>query len=333
METDEVFKDIQKSRTKVSPAITGGAWFSTGAFSTGISSVWETFGFCSFGGEDVDLTLEELLERRSPDTDLDFDLALFSTEADFDLDLLLFFGGDLDLVLPGRGECDLDRPRRDTERELERLTDLTGERFFLTGVRERLLAGDRDVDRLRAGELRLRGVLDLERRLRLRITIDLDRVRLALRPDRDRERRDLGGGDLLRRLWDTLLERLPLARLEPDRDLDRLERRVLVGERDLERDRERLLAAPLRLGERVLERLIPPRERDPDLLRLFRGDQEGDLRLLCFGDLDDFLLGEDLFLFGETDRGLFHLLGDLDFLRGFDTFFLGVGEREVERER
>lgn len=213
------------------------------------------------------------------------------------------------------------------------MTDLTGERFFLTGVRERLLAGDRDGDRLRAGGLRLRGLLDLDRRLRFRTTTDLERVLLALRPDRDRERRDLGGGDLLRRHWDKLLERLPPARLNSDRDLERLERRVLVAERDLERDCERLPIAPLRLGDRVLERLIPPREREPDLLRLFLGDQEGDLRLLRLGDLDNFLLGETLFLLGETDKGLFHLFGDLDFLRGFDTFFFGVGECEVDRDR
>lgn len=278
----------------------------------------------------MDPTLEELPERLSLDTDLDLDLDLFSTETDIDLDLLVFFSGDLDPVLPGCGEGDLDRPRRDKEREVDRLPDRSGERFFLTGVRERLLAGDRDVDRLRVGGVRLRGLLD--RRLRFRTTTDLDRVRLALRPDRDRERRDLGGGDLLRRDWDKLLERLPPARLDTDRDLDRRERRVLVTERDLERDCERLPAAPLRLGERVLERLIPPRERETDLFRLFLGDQEGDLRLLRFGDLDTFLLGEILVLFGDTDKGLFHLFGDLDFFRGFDTFFLGVGECEVDRD-
>lgn len=265
---------------------------------------------------------------------MDLDLAsLFSTEADLDLDLLLVFWGDLDLVLPSRGERDLDRRRRDTERERERLADLTRERFFLAGVRERLLSGERDADRLRAGGLRLRGLLDLDRRLRLRTTMDRDRVRLALRPDRDRERRDLWGGVLLRRRCDRLLERLPPARLDPDRDLERLERRVLAAERDLERERERLPAAPLRFGERLLERLIPLRERDADLLRLLLGDQEGDLRLLRLGDLDDLRLGEILFLFGETDKGLRLLFGDLDFLRGFDAFFLGVGEREVERDR
>lgn len=250
-------------------------------------------------------------------------------DLDLDLDFLAFFRGDLDLVLPARGERDLVRPRRDSERDLDRLADLGG--FFLTGVRERLLAGDRDGDRLRVGGLRLRGLLDLDLRLRFRTTIDLDRVRLARRPERERERRDLGGGDLLRRDWDKLLERLP-PRLDTDRVLDRRERRVLTAERDLERERERRPAAPLRLGERVLERLTPPRERDPDLLRLFLGDHEGDLRLLCFGDLETFLLGETRFLFGETDNGLFHLFGDLDFFRGFDTFFLGVGECEVDRD-
>lgn len=283
-------------------------------------------------GEDP--TLEELSERRSLDSDLDLDLDLFPTEADLDLVLLPFFRGDL-VLAGGGGERDLDRPRRDKERELDRFRDLTGERFFLMGVRERLLGGDRDADRLRAGGVRLRGVLDLDLRLRFRTTTDLDRVLLALRPDRDRERRDLGGGDLLRRCWDKLLERRPPVRLalDTDRDLDRRERRVLVAERDLERERERLPAALLLLGDRVLERLIPPRERDPDLRRLFLGDQEGDLRLLRFGDLDPFLLGEILLLFGDTDNGLFHLLGDLDFFRGFDSFFFGVGEREVDRDR
>lgn len=318
METDEV-----------SPVVTGGTSVSTVGLSTGTCSICSESGFCSLVGEGAgDPTLEELAERLSHDCDLDLDLDFFSTETDTDLDLLLF-SGDLDVVLPGCGERDLDGPRRDKEREFDRLLDLSGERFFLTGVRERLLAGDRDGERLRVGGLRLRGLL--ERRLRFRTTIDRDRVRLALRPERDRERRDLGGGDLLRRVWDMLLERLPPARLDTDRDRDLRERRVLVMERDLERDCERRPAA--RLGERLLERLIPPRERDPDLLRLFLGDQEGDLRLLRFGDLDTFLLGEILFLFGETDKGLFHLLGDLDFFRGFDTFFLGVGECEVDRDR
>lgn len=164
--------------------------------------------------------------------------------------------------------------------------------------------------------------------------MERDRVRLLLRTDRERERRDLGAGDLLRRDKDRLLERLPPARLVKDHDLDRRtarrdlewEQRVLVMERDRECD---LPPIPLRLGERVLECLIPPRERDPDL-RLFLGDQdrEGDLRLLRLGDRDTLLFGEWelLFLFGETDDELLHCLGDLDFFRGFDTFFLGVGE-------
>lgn len=69
--------------------------------------------------------------------------------------------------------------------------------------------------------VRLRGVLDLERRLRFRTTTERDRVRLLLRIDRERERRDLGGGDLLRRDADRLLERLPPARLASERDLER----------------------------------------------------------------------------------------------------------------
>lgn len=92
------------------PAVTGGASFSTGAFST-VSTVstvtcwiWEESGFCSLGEEGVDPTLEELRERLPLDTDLDFDLDFFSTEADLDLDLRLFFWGDLDLVVTGRGE-------------------------------------------------------------------------------------------------------------------------------------------------------------------------------------------------------------------------------------
>lgn len=68
---------------------------------------------------------------------------------------------------------------------------------------------------------RLRGLLDLERRLRLSMTTDLERLRLLLRADRDRERRDLGGGDLLRRDKERLLERLPPARLAADLDLER----------------------------------------------------------------------------------------------------------------
>lgn len=102
-----------------------------------------------------------------------------------------------------------------------------------------------------------------------------------------------------------------------------------------ERDRERLPAAPLRLGERVLERLVPPRGRDSDL-RLLLGDRdrEGDLRPPRLGDRDAFLLGERELLrrFGDADNELLRRFGDLDFFGGFDTFFLGVGEREVDRD-
>lgn len=132
---------------------------------------------------------------------------------------------------------------------MERLPDLGGERFILPGERERRREGG-VVDLVR-----LVGVLDLEFRLRLRTTTERDRVRLLLRNDRERDRRDLGGGDLLRRDKDRLLERLPPARLAGDLErrtgrLDlELERRFLVAERDI----ERLPTAPPRLGERALE--------------------------------------------------------------------------------
>lgn len=103
----------------------------------------------------------------------------------------------------------------------------------------------------------------------------------------------------------------------------------------IERDRERLLTAPPRLGERVLERLVPPRGRDSDLRPLLGDrDKEGDLRPPRLGDRDTFLFGERELLrrFGETDNELFRRLGDLSFFGGFDTFFLGVGEREVDRD-
>lgn len=227
----------------------------------------------------------------------------------------------------------MDRCLRDNERDLERLLDLGGERFLLAGERERRREG---------GVLdlvRLRGLLDLERRLRLRTTTERDRVRLLRRIDLERERRDLGGGDLLRRDKDRLLERLPPARLAGDRVLDRrtgrldleLERRVLLMERDL----ERLPAAPPRLGERALECLVPPRGRDSDL-RLLLGDRdrEGDLRPPRLGDRDAFLFGEWELLrrFGETDNELLRRLGDFDLLGDFNTFFLGVREREVDRD-
>lgn len=51
--------------------------------------------------------------------------------------------------------------------------------------------------------------------------MERDRVRLLLRIERERERRDLGGGDLLRLDKDRLLERLPPARLAGDRVLER----------------------------------------------------------------------------------------------------------------
>ncbi|MEQ2217808.1 hypothetical protein XENOCAPTIV_023242, partial [Xenoophorus captivus] len=140
---------------------------------------------------------------------------------DLDFDLFRLFLGDFDLLLLS---C-IDRCRRDKERDFERLPDLGGERFLLPGDRERLLTAERDLDRRREGGLldlvRLRGLLDLERRLRLGITTDRERVRLLLRADRDRERWDLGGGDLLRREKDRLLERLPPARLAVDLDLAR----------------------------------------------------------------------------------------------------------------
>lgn len=218
------------------------------------------------GEEDVDLTGDELSDCPSLDSDLDLDL-----------DFLELFLGDLDLFLLRRGECDFDLCLRDNERDFERLLDFNGERFLLAVDRERLLTRDLDLDRRREGGdldfVRLRGLLDLERRLRLRTTLDRDRVLLLLRIDR--ERRDRGAGDLLRRDTDRLLERLPPARLAVERDLERRtgrldlewERRGLVTECD----RERLPAAPLRLGERVLDRFVPPRDRDSDL-RLLLGD-------------------------------------------------------------
>lgn len=100
-----------------------------------------------------------------------------------------------------------------------------------------------------------------------------------------------------------------------------------------ERDRERLLGAPLRLGVRLLERLV--RERESDFRRL-RGerDKEGDLRPPRLGDRDAFLLGEGLLRrFGETEWELLRLLGDLDFLGDFDTFFFKGTDGEVDRDR
>lgn len=251
-------------------------------------------------------------------------------ETDLDFDLRPIFLGDLDFFLLGCGERDFERCLRVKERDLERLLDLSGDRFRFAGDRERLRTGDRVFDRLREGGVLdlvlLRGLLVLERRLRLCMTSDRDRVRLLLRTDRERDRRDLGGGDLLRRDTDRLLERLPPPRLPSDRDLERR-----AGRRDLDRDRrflvrepERRLAAPDLLGDRVLERLVPPRDRDSDL-RLLLGDRdrERDLRER-FGDRDTFLLGD-----GE----LLRLKGDFDFFGDLDFFFFGVKERDADRDR
>lgn len=263
-------------------------------------------------------------------------------ETDLDFDLLLLLFGDLDLFLPGCGECDFDRCLRGNERDLERLLDRCGDLFLLAGDRERLLTGDRDLDRRREGGVldlvRLRGLLVLERRLRLSIACERERLRLPLRIDRERDRRDLGGGDLRSLLRDKerLLERLPPVRLAGERDLERRTGRLDLERerRDLLGERERLLDAPPRLGERLLERRVPPRERDSDL-RLLLGDldREGDLRPPRFGDLETFLLGDGELRrrLGETDDELLRRFGDLDFFGDFDTF-LGEGEREVDRE-
>lgn len=300
--------------------------------------------FISFTGEDeVDLAGDELSDRPSLESDLDLDLFM-PAETDLDFDRLPLFFGDLDLLFPGSGECDFDLRLRDKDRDLERFPDLGGERFLLAGDRDRLLTGDRDLDRrLEGGVLDvvlLRGLLDLERRLRLRTTTERDLVRLLLRNDRERERLDLGGGDLLRLDRDRLRDRLPNARLPGDRDLERRavrldlewDLRVLVSDRD----REHLPTAPPRLGERDLVRFVPPRGRDSDL-RLFLGDRdrEGDLLPPRLGDRESFPLGDGELLrrFGETDKEGLRPLGDLDFLLGFETFFLGVTEREVERDR
>lgn len=104
----------------------------------------------------------------------------------------------------------------------------------------------------------------------------------------------------------------------------------------MERDNERRPPPPPRLGDRVLERLLPPRERDFDFRRLL-GDleREGDRRPPRLGDRDTFLLveGELRRRFGETDLELLRRLGDFDLLRDFDPFFIGVTEREVDLDR
>lgn len=248
------------------------------------------------GEEDVDLAGELVLDCASLDLDLDFDR--------FPL-----FLGVLDLLRASGGERDFDRCL------------LTGLRFLLPGDRERLLAGDLDFVRLR-GDLDLRALLDLVRRLRFPTERDLDL--LALYVDLERDLRDLGGGDLRCLDPDRLLDRLPPARLTGEHVLDlrtpRLDRDCDLRSLVTERDRERLLAAP-RLGVRLLDFLPLPRDLDLDLRLLF-GDPEGDLRLLRLGDLDCFLMGdgENLRCFGDTD-----LLLDLG---GLETFFLGVTERE-----
>lgn len=93
----------------------------------------------------MDLAGEELSDGRSLDSDRDLETA----ETDLDFDLLPLLLGDLDLLLPGSGECDFDRCLRDNERDLERLLDLGGERFLRAGDRERLLTGDRVLDLVR----------------------------------------------------------------------------------------------------------------------------------------------------------------------------------------
>lgn len=193
--------------------------FSSAACTTVIFSAVGGGDFFSLTGVgDTDLADEELPDLPPLDSDLDLDLDLFTSEADLDFDLLALLG-DLDLFLLACG----DRCLRETERDLDLFPDLGGERFFLPGERERLLAGDRDLERLRDGGVldlvRLWGLLDLERRLRFVTTMERDRVRLLRRGERVRERRDLG--DLLRLDKDRLLERRPPARLPAERDLER----------------------------------------------------------------------------------------------------------------
>lgn len=106
----------------------------------------------------------------SLDADTDLDLT-HTGETDLDFDFFAPFFGDLDLFLLGRGDRDFVRCLRGNERDFERLLDLGGDRFRLAGERDRLLTGDRVLDRLREGGVLdlvlLRGLLVLERRLRL----------------------------------------------------------------------------------------------------------------------------------------------------------------------
>lgn len=179
---------------KLSPSVAETPPFSSTALTSGVfSSVGGGDFFFSTGVQDMDLAEDELSDLPSLDTDLDLDLDLFASfDKDLDFDLLELFLGDLDLLLP---DCR-------SERDFERLADLGEARFLLAGDRERLRTGDRDLDRRREGGVldlvRLRTLRDLERRLRLDFTMERDRDRLLLRTERDRERRDLGGGDLLR---------------------------------------------------------------------------------------------------------------------------------------
>lgn len=72
------------------------------------SALGDEGGFFSLTGEaDVERAGEALSDPLSLDPDRDLDL-FTPGEADFDFVLLLFLG-DLDLLLPGSGECDLDR--------------------------------------------------------------------------------------------------------------------------------------------------------------------------------------------------------------------------------
>lgn len=216
------FKSPARSAATESPP------FSSAALTPNVFSAVGGEDFFSLTGvEDTDLAEDELSDLPLLDSDLDLDLDLFtSAEPDLDFDLLLLLG-DLDLFLPACG----DRCLRDNERDLDLFPARGGERFLLPGERERLLTGDRDLERLRDGGVldlvRLWRLLDLERRLRFSTTMERDRVRLLLRSDRDRERRDLG--DLRRLDKDRLLERRPPARLPSDRDLERP-----IGRRDLE---------------------------------------------------------------------------------------------------
>lgn len=129
-----------------------------------------------------------------------------------------------------------------------------------------------------------------------------------------------GGGDLRCRDIDGLLERLPPARLAGERVLDLRPPRLDL-ERDfrcrVEREPERLPAAPRR-GVRLRDLFVLPLDLDLDLWFLL-GDCEAERR---FG----FFFGEGELLCRLGDTEVRFNLGDLD------TFFLGVMERELERD-